>query len=237
MTCVFTCWSYIFLAGIGGGAGIVEEVRYLRPAQKQFATECDFTITRVGKGSVTESVTCRGKTKMIVTARHDDKDALTAAEVVLWTDNQKKSAVVRMVGGKAKVEREGFPVQEFDSPKGVIVTSAPDWTDTFLLCRRYDRKKGGKQTFPGLWIHPVEASQQLTFSIERQGAATIEHAGKQLKLDRYTIWLRGNSSYAAWADSAGRMIKLTPLPTKADATNWLVLSGYEKSASGLAPTP
>lgn len=231
------CYSYIVVVVLGAGADGVEKFRYLRPAGKQFAVECEFTIKSVGKASITESVTYRGKTKMMVTFRHDDKGELTAAAVLLWNNDQKKSAAASVAGGKATVQGEGLPIQVFKAHKGVIVTSAPDWTDTLLLCRRYDRKKTGKQSFPGLWIHPVEPSQRLTFAIERHGPATIEHAGKKSKLDRYTIWLRGNSSYAAWADSAGCMIKLTPVPTKENATNWLVLEGYEKSAATLGPNP
>ena len=103
------------------------------------------------------------------------------------------------------------------------------------MCRRYDPKAGGKQSFPGLWIHPEQASQSLTFAIEKNSEETIDHADKKLKLSRYTIWLRGKSNYAAWADQNGRMIKLVPLPYKAGATNWLVLEGYEKSAAELWP--
>ena len=136
-----------------------------------------------------------------------------------------------MADGKATVERPGQKAQEFEVSPGVIVTSAPDWTDTFVLCRRYDRAKGGKQSFPGLWIHPEQAAHAPVFAIERTGEDKVEHAGKELKLGRYTIWLRGNSRYTAWADDAGRMIKLLPLPSKDGATNWLVLDGYEKSAA------
>lgn len=210
-----------------------ETSRYLRPAGKAFATECEFTLKRAESGSSVESVTFRGETKMTVTARYDAEERLTAAVVILWTKDQKSTATVGVAAGKATVKRDAQPILEFEVPKGVIVTSAPDWTDTFLLCRRYDRQKGGKQHFAGLWIHPVNASQRLTFAIERSGAATIEHAGKKLKLDRFTIWLRGNSSYAAWADHEGRMIKLLPLPAKENAMNWLVRDGYEKSAASL----
>ncbi len=231
----YFCVFLIESSAIGAGTVHTEKARYLRPAGKQFATECEFTLTRAGKESTTESVTYRGQTKMSVTARHDDKGMLATAEVVLWTGEQKKSAQVKVAGGKAKVQREAQPVQEFEAAPGVIVTSAPDWTDTFLLCRRYDRNKGGKQQFAGLWIHPVESSQHLTFTIEKQGQAVIEHAGRKLTLDRLAIWLRGNSAYAAWTDGEGRMIKLLPLPTKEGATNWLVLQGYEMSAAGLRP--
>ena len=117
-------------------------------------------------------------------------------------------------------------------PKGVIVTSAPDWTDTWLLCRYYDRPKGGKQEFAALWIHPEQPAQRLNFSIERVGKQTIEHNGKKQELDRFTIRIRNNSEYIAWADDQGRMIKLM---SKNNAGTDLVLEGYEKSAAKLRP--
>jgi hypothetical protein len=207
-----------------------ESVRYLRPSGKEFVFECEFTLRKTKEGSSIESTTVRAKTRLTVSARFDDRDRLTAAEAMLVTGDQKKSATVTVSDGKATVQRPGQKPQEFEVPPGVIVTSAPDWTDTFLLCRRYDRTKGGKQSFPGLWIHPEQAAQRLTFAIERTGEDKVEHAGKELRLGQYTIWLRGNSRYAAWADDAGRMIKLLPLPAKEGATNWLVFEGYEKSA-------
>src|SRR5262249_39295756 len=154
-----------------------EKSRYLRPAGVQFVSECEFTLTRGDNGSTIESVTQRGPVKMTVTSRYDAKDLLRAAEVTLVRKDQKNTAAVSVVAGRERVLCDAKVPQEFDVPKGVIVTSAPDWTDTFLLCRRYDRHKGGKQQFAGLWIHPVEHSQRLTFAIERHGADMIEHAG------------------------------------------------------------
>lgn len=208
-----------------------ETTRYLRPAGDGFATECDFVL----KAGVVESTTQRGKTKLVVTARYDDKDRLTTAEVVLHAGDEKKAARVAVRDGKATVERDGKPAQTFEVPPGVIVTSAPDWTDTFLLCRKYDRAKGGKQEFAGLWVHPVEDAQRLTFTAERHDATAIDFDGKRVTLDRYTLRIRGNSAYAAWADADGRLVKLVPLPYKAGATNWLVREGYQKSAGGLTP--
>lgn len=205
----------------------VEKARYLRPAGAKFETECEFTRTRTKTATAIESVTSRGKTKLTVTARYDDQDTLTAAEAILLEGDKKRIATVTVAGGKAMVKRDGQPAQEFDVPKGVIVTSAPDWTDVWMLCRRYHRTKGGKQEFAGLWIHPVQPSQRLTFAIER--------TGKKQDLDQYKIWLRGNSSYAAWADSKGELIKLVPLPYKDGATNWLVREGHEKSTAQLRP--
>jgi hypothetical protein len=231
----YSCLLFAYPSAMVPATDRTEKSRYLRPAGVQFVSECEFTLTREDNVSTIESVTQRGPVKMTVTSWYDAKDLLRAAEVTLLMKDQKKTAAVSVVAGKAKVMRHAQAPQEFDVPKGVIVTSAPDWSDTFLLCRRYDPDKGGKQQFAGLWIHPVEDSQRLTFAIERHGAEMIEHAGKKLKLDRFTIWLRGNSSYAAWADADGKMIKLAPLPFKENAMNWLVLEGYEKSTAGLAP--
>jgi hypothetical protein len=167
-----------------------------------------------------------------LTAAYDCTDHLTSAEVVWIVGEKSKKAMISVANGKARIQREGKEFQEFAVPPGVIVTSAPDWTDTFLLCRRYDRRQTGKQSFPGLWIHPLQDAQRLTFHIERTGSDTIEHAGKKLVLDRFLIRLRNNSGYAGWANENGRMIRLRALPYRAGA-DMLVLEGYEESAAKL----
>ena len=214
---------------------MIEKGAYVRPSGKTFVFECEITIKKTKTGSNVESVTERGKTRLTISSRYDERDRLTSAEVIVVVDGKKKTAAVTAAEGKAKVQREGQAAQEFDVRPGVIVTSAPDWTDTWLLCRRYGRKAGAKQSFPGLWIHPEQACQSLTFAIEKDGQDTIEDTDKKLVLNRFTIWLRGNSRYAAWADENGKMIKLVPLPYKEGAMNWLVLDGYEKTAARLWP--
>jgi hypothetical protein len=213
----------------------VESVRYLRVAGQGFATECTFTTTRSAEGTSIESVTERVKTKMTVRSVYDAKNLLRTAVATLTIDGKAKSATVVVTDGKAKVKRDALPDQEFDVPQGVIVTSAPDWTDTFLLCQRFDRVKGGKQSFPGLWVHPQQQCQRVDFQIERIGEDAIETADKKQKIDRFSIWLRGKSEYMAWANADGIMIKLAPLPVPANPTNWLVLEGYEKSTLSLRP--
>lgn len=213
----------------------IDRVRYVRPSGKEFVPECEFTLRKTKAGSTIESVTSRGKTRLTVSAHYDDGDRLTGAGATLVNDGEKKTVTVAASAGKARVQWADQKAQEFEVPPGIIVTSAPDWTDTFLLCRRYDHKTGGKHTFPGLWIHPEQVRHRLTFAIERTGEDAVTHVGKKLKLSRYTIWLRGNSRYAAWADETGKLIKLVPLPYKEKATNWLVLDGYEQSTSDLSP--
>lgn len=213
----------------------VERVRYLRPSGKEFVPECEFMLRRTTAGSCVESMTGRGKTRLTLSSQYDERDRLTAAEATLVHDGMKKIVTVTASAGKATVRRAGQKAEEFEVPPNIIVTSAPDWTDAFLLCRRCDRTKDGKQSFPGLWIHPDQAARRLTFAIERTGEDSVEHAGKRLKLGRFTIWLRGDSRYAAWADETGRMIKLVPLPYMKGSSNGLVLDGFERSTLDLRP--
>jgi hypothetical protein len=205
-----------------------EEFRYVQAAKSGFADAAEIRVARHERGWSITSQTGGGAARMVVEAAYDADDRLTAARAA-----QKEQAVaVKVKDGKATVERAGQKPAAFDVPPGTIVTSAPDWTDVFLLCRRYDRKRGGKQEHPALWIHPTQPPQRLTFSIERTGEDAIEHDGKKVALERYTIRIRGGSAYAAWADAEGRMVRLVPLPQRA-ATAGLTLKGYEKSAAGL----
>jgi hypothetical protein len=132
--------------------------------------------------------------------------------------------------GKARVQLPEQPLKMVDVPRGVIVTSAPDWTDVLMLCARYDQAAGGKQTFPALWYHPEQGVQLLKLHIERQGHDTIEHADKKIKLTRFAIHLRGNSAYAAWATPDGTLVRLIPLPAKGKRTG-LILEMFEKEKS------
>ena len=204
-----------------------ETVRYVRGRPGAFQKECEFRLHDTEDGRTITSETWRGSTTLKLFARYDQRDQLAFAEVELRKDGRKWRTVAHVVDGRATVVRGGQPAQEFDVPAGVIVTSAPDWTDTFLLCRRYDREQGGKQEFVALWIHAQRPAMRLTLTIERVGAAG--------DLDRYVIHLRGNSPYTAWADRTGKMVKLAHLPFKEGATNHLLLEGHEAAAHPLRP--
>jgi hypothetical protein len=211
-----------------------ETVKYLRVAAGGAAVECTFRVSRADPGWSVESVTERGKAALTVSARYDAAGALLEARAVSRTGDRQRSVAVEVAEGKAKVRREGQDAQELEVPQGTIVTSAPDWTDTFFLARRYDRAKGGKQEFPGLWIHPVQPAQRLTFSVEKVGDAAADHGAEKLDLVRLRLRLRGNSEYAAWVDAAGRMIKLVSIPFKEGGTH-LVREGFQKPAESLTP--
>jgi hypothetical protein len=217
-----------------GGDAPPDTASYVRFAGAAFATECKFRIAREPSGWRIVSRTDRGTVQMEVETRYNAYQQPVSARVVLTQNGTSKTANVLVKDGKATVTREGQPSETFDAPKGTIVTSAPDWTDVFLLCRHYDRRDKEKQEFPALWIHPIQPPQRLTFSIELQGKDAIEHDGKKVELSRFEIMIRGSSRYVAWADPQGRMVRLIPLPLKGTASG-LTLEGYEKSVAGLRP--
>lgn len=158
-----------------------EVVRYVRMTARGAVPECTFTTRREESGWSISSITGR----LTVEASYDRSDRLIGASAGL--------------AGGARLEVSGE--QLLDAPPGIIVTSAPDWTDTFRICKLWKRSVAGRQEFPGLWIHPVQPAQRLTFTAER--------IGSEGKLERLSIRLRGNSLYTAWVDDSGRMIKLT----------------------------
>ena len=151
------------------------------------------------------------------------------AEAIHETAKAKKTAYVSFSKNTAVLTTsDGVHAKIMVAPTAVV-TTAPDWTDIFLLARRYDRKKAGKQEFQGLWIHPSQPHRLLTFTIERQGADEIQPSGRKMILDRFQITLR-SGGYIVWADSAGRVYKLMP-PKKPAAA--VVLEGFEESTRGL----
>ncbi|HEX7899477.1 MAG TPA: hypothetical protein VF950_17045 [Planctomycetota bacterium] len=181
-----------------------ERVRYVRP---DGALECVFELRDGSVFSVTGP--------LAVEAHYGSDGSLWEARAALKSGG---TARVEVFGGRAAVERPGRPTETFDVPKHVIVTSAPDWTDAFLVCRRWTRGGPARQEFPGLWIHPVQPPQRLTFTAESQGV--------EGDLERLLIRLRGGSAYVAWTDRAGRMIKLAAK----QGTAALSLEGVDTSA-------
>lgn len=178
-----------------------ETVRYLRVTPQRRVLECTFTIDRSAEGWSLRSLTGN----LTLLARYDPSNRLLEARAGL-------------AGGPEKADVDERP--------GVIVTSAPDWTDTFRICREWDRARGGRQEFPGLWIHPAQPTQRLTFS--------AEFVRRDGDLDVIGIRLRNHSPYRAWVDAAGRMIKLVSLPVKPGATV-LVLEGFDAAWEALPP--
>jgi hypothetical protein len=207
------------------------KTRYLRPAGDGWALECEFEVRSGDAGWKIGSTTHRGKTQLSVQAAYDKEDNLLSGEIILRDGKQDHAAIIKRNQNKVDIRRAGAETQSFEVSPGVIVTSAPDWTDVFLLCRRYRHADGGRQTFAALWVHPQQPTQLLKLAIERQGHDTIQHDGKDLKLARFTIELRGKSQYAAWATMEGTLVRLIPLPQKAKLRSGLIHDRYAKSAA------
>lgn len=211
-----------------------ETARFLRPSGAEWVFESEIQLRQTKNGMVVKSVTGRDKSKLELVARFDRATRLLEAEVTTQRGDEKQSASVAVTEGKARVTRHDGNVKELDCPGGVIVTSAPDWTDAFVMLRRYDRTRGDKQEFPGLWIHPVQEPLRPTFSLTRLGADTVEREGMPQSLDRFRVVLRGGSRYIGWSDAHGKLIRLAPENAPRQG---IVLEGWEKTAGTLSVEP
>lgn len=207
-----------------------ETLRYLRRARDKYVPESLIITGTKGKIKTYTSVTDRGSEKLTLTVRFAD-GKLTSAVVVQQQGAQKNTASLTRAGRSAKLQRGENAEELKDVGSDSIVTSAPDWSDIFLLVERYDAARAGKQEYPGLWIHPIKPTLRLRFSVERVGKDTLRSRDKALDLDRYRVRLR-SGDYIVWADSRRRVIKLVPagLPMAE-----VVLEGFEESARILRP--
>ena len=210
-------------------------LRYLRPAKDRLVLESEVTTTSANDGTVYVSRTERGKERMTLTLRRDAAGRLTSAEAVHEGAMRRSVVLTFEAGGRARLKRDGTTDFLKGLPENPVVTTAPDWSDAFQLARRYDAAKGGKQEFAGLWIHPVQPRQQLTFAVERAGENTVtakeDDKPAELKLNRFRVRLR-SGGYVVWADAAGRVIRLAPAGAK---DNFVVLQGFEEATKGLVP--
>lgn len=199
-------------------------LRYLRPAGSEFRLETEITLRRSGESVSIASVTHRGKRKLSLTSRFSAGGRLQSANVSIVSDNGRQSAQVHADGAKATVKRHDGRVDGLDCPAGIIVTSAPDWTDAFMLVRRYDRKQGGVQKFEGLWIHPTLRPLRLTLTVRHEGTDSVTKKGEPQKLERFSITLRNGSRYVAWRNGQMDLVRLVANGQPQPA---VVLNGWE----------
>jgi hypothetical protein len=202
--------------------------RYTRPAGDKFVLESEITTSSKGPESTYTSLTDRGNEKMTLTLRYRDKK-LTSAEAIQST-KEKSSTVQMTTNGTTAEIRRGEKVETIKDIPEPIVTTAPDWSDIFLLVQRYDAKKGGKQDFVGLWIHPVKETLKLSFSIEHQGTTSITVKERKIALDQYRITLR-SGAYLVWADESRTVYKLI----SANGKGPVFLEGFEDATKDLLP--
>ena len=209
-----------------------ETFRYLRAAGLKFVPEGEIRLTRTAKPLIVVSVTRRGKQKLTVESRYDSRNVLQSAKVTIQRGSRVQTATVRVSRRKAEIVRDGRAVKTLAAPQGVIVTSAPDWTDSFMAVRRYDPHGEAAQTFPGLWIHPTREPLQLTIRLTHVGEDAVKLLNKTVKLQRLSLVLRGGSRYVVWRNPQGFLVRLIPAKSK---TGGIVLAGWERATSGLKP--
>ncbi len=203
-------------------------LRYLRPAKGTYELESELRETSLKDGFVYQSVTHRRNVKLDLKIFYDKKKRITAAEIVSKTKTGKQRAralideakIIRMVGREKVVQSLTFP------NRPVVVTSAPDWSDIILLLRQYDQKKGGKQSFHGLWFHPTKPAHLRKFLVEKIGQQTLLTKEKK-EVGKFLVTLR-SGAYFVWADAAGRVLRLR----KPKQKSAIVLEGFEKPTKG-----
>jgi len=208
-------------------------LRYVRPVGDKYVTESEITVTPDKRGSTYTSTTSRtsedGEIKMTLTLRLDATNAITTAEALLTTPKSKKKATLALFKDHARLKREGTTELLNHVPAAPVVTTAPDWSDVIQLVTRFDAKKGGKQEFGGVWFHPVDQWQILSFTIERAGEDKITLKEREITLHRYDIQLR-SGGYRAWSDAEGRVVRIVP---RGQGSVPIVLEGYEEATREL----
>lgn len=213
-----------------------EPLRYLRPGMEgKLVPECEVSRTTTEDGSEYVSRTERPKERMTLTLRYNDKGQLLSADLLQEAGVRRTASLIVGEKGKGQLKRGGSTDYLKDLPADPVVTTAPDWSDIFQLVRRYDLAKGGKQETAGLWIHPVQVLQRLTFTIEKVSEVTVTVKEKEkdveLRLNRFRVTLR-SGEYAVWADGTWRVVRLAPAGAK---DNFVVLQGFQQATKGLTP--
>jgi hypothetical protein len=206
-------------------------LRYLRPSEGKLVLESEVTETRTDGQTVYTSTTERGDEKTTLTVAYERPGKPVRAEVVVEGPKGRRTAEVTFDKQGVRLKRGGGITDFLKVGADPVVTTAPDWSDIFQLARRYDRTKGGRQEFPGLWVHPVQPPIVQTFAIERIGTDVITAGDQKVTLDRYRIKLR-SGDYIAWADANGRVYKLF---RSGSPRAFVVLEGFEEAARTLGP--
>lgn len=207
------------------------KVQFLRVSGSEFVKETEIQLSRTKESLAITSSTQRGEQTLTVTSRFDAKNELTSAKVTLRQGKRVQSASVTVTDGIARVVRDGQETNELECPGGVIVTSAPDWTDAFMAVRGYDPQGDTTQKFSGLWIHPTREPLKLALTLTRLGHDSVTMSDKSVNLDRLLLVLRGGSKYVVWRNQQGQLVRLLP----AKGSGGIVLTGWESATRDLKP--
>lgn len=203
---------------------------YVRPSEDGYRPETKVRIEPVDGGYRVISRTQRDTLSLTITAHFGDHDELKQATVTTVKGSQKRTASAHVTNGKARVDRSGKDPVVLECPRGVMVTSAPDWTDAILAVHRWKADGPRQQKFPGLWIHPTKTPLRVTFILTREKTDAVTRDGRSVKLDRLRLELRGGSRYIVWRNPKGQLVRLIP---QGKPRQGIILSGWENATRGL----
>ncbi len=209
-----------------------ETIRFLRVSGSEFVKESEIHVMQTEQSFVVTSITQRGEQTLTVNSRFDSNRTLVSARVTLRRGERTQSASVIVTDRTARVLRDGNETNELACPGGVIVTSAPDWTDSFMAVRRFDPQGSATQEFPGLWIHPTREPLELTISLTRLGHDSVTLRNKSAHLDRLLLVLRGGSQYVVWRNQQGQLVRLVSV---IEGSGGIVLIGWDHATRDLKP--
>lgn len=233
--------ALLLLVGVSGLLGRIaraqtdepaaELFQYVRPAGSEFIPETEFKLETMTTGLVITSVTQQGQQKLTLVSRYrGEQELLQASVAVLRAGQPEESAEVRVTGERGRILRGDLPVVTLPCPPGVIVTSAPDWTDAFLAVRRYRHMGPATQTFAGLWIHPQREPLELSIQLTKIGQVSVRRGEEPQQLDRFRLILRAGTTYTVWGNSQQQLVRL--LPAKA-SSGGIMLQGWEDATREL----
>jgi hypothetical protein len=203
------------------------KLRYLRPQGDGWATESLVEGRDLRTGWTYTSKTDRPGHTLTLTFRRVGR-RLLEADIKLVQGKETTTARVVREGDAFKLTRQG-KTETIKAPADPVVTSAPDWSDILGLVGRYDRNKGLKQEFAGLWFHPTQPHRLLAFTVEKTGTVKVQHQGKPLDLEAFRVTIR-SGGYKVWALPTGEVARILPDGDKATP---VVLEGYTETTKGL----
>ncbi len=202
----------------------VKRSEYVRPSGESFVLESVVTKKQENDSSFYRSVTHRSQVTMDL-AIHFDKDRVISANIILKTKEQTSTVSAAFSDKQVKLLRGGKVIQKLPYlTRPILATTAPDWSDIILLMSHYDQRKGGKQSFLGLWFHPNKEAHLRTFVVAKLGEQALKKKTKNIAIGKFRVTLR-SGAYLIWADTDGLVYRIRkPDSNKASA----VLRGYEK---------
>jgi hypothetical protein len=214
--------------------------RYVHLAKDKYLTDSEITTTKAADGTTTfVSRAFSPGESTTLTIHTDATGKMTTAEAVL--DGKTKKSATLTFGDKkgATFVRVGPGKNtEFfkDLPENPVIATTPGWSEVFQIVKRYDTAKGGKQEFPGAWIHPADGMKTLTYVVQREGDDTIKVLDKDkkeqtVKLDRFRLTLPAGD-FRTWVDPMGRVVRIAAVKGKEAP---VILEGFEEATKDLSP--